>query len=219
VRTHCGEVHRVAILSPKGALQEHLADVVTRAVVEVGHVEQLGLEVLEVCLILQDGQNLGLGQVRVGYLVVAVEEGQELAHVIQVVLADLGEAELVEVTEGNGREGEVGRRHLAQLGDVRVLQVIRHSIHADQHQQAERTQERETPKKPPECHVPIGEYVTHAMEGGYVGERLQVGGPDAFAAFLRASFHGCRGMRDTVCPRTSGGGGGSTLLSNSTSRI
>ncbi|TNN55385.1 Histone H2B [Liparis tanakae] len=51
------------------------------------------------------GQNLGLGQVRVGYLVVVVEEGQELAHVIQVVLADLGEAELVEVTEGDGREG------------------------------------------------------------------------------------------------------------------
>lgn len=38
----------------------------------------------------------------------------------------------------------------------------------------------------------IGEYVTHAMQGGYVSESLQVGWPDAFNAFLRAPFHDCR---------------------------
>lgn len=70
----------------------------------------------------------------VGYLVVIIEEGQELSHMIEVISGDFGEAELVEVTEGNRWEREVSRRHLVQLGDMRVLQVIRHSIHADQHQ-------------------------------------------------------------------------------------
>lgn len=135
----------------------------TRAVIEISHVEQFGLEVLEVCLILQGGQNLGLGQVRVGYLVVIVKDSKELPHVIQVVPGDSGEAELVEVTEGNGGEREVGCRHLVQLGDVRVLQVVRHAIHADHHQQAERAKEGETPQKAAECHVPVSEDVTHAM--------------------------------------------------------
>lgn len=96
----------------------------TCAVIEISHVEQFGLEVLEVCLILQGSQNFGLSQMWVGYLVVIVEEGQELSHMIEVVSGDSGEAELIEVTEGNRREGEVSRRHLVQLGDVRVLQVI-----------------------------------------------------------------------------------------------
>lgn len=133
-RTHRAEVDWVAVVSSEGALQQHVVDVVTRAVVEVGHVEQLGLESLEVGLLLEGGQNLGVSQVRVGYLVVVVEQGQELPHVIEVVLGDLGETELVEVTEGDGREGEVRGGHLVQLGDVRVFQVVQHSVHADQHQ-------------------------------------------------------------------------------------
>ena len=69
---------------------------------------------------------------RVGDLVVAVEQRQQLADVVEVVLGDLREAELVEVAEGDGGEGEVGRRHLVQLGDVGVLEVVRHAIHAHQ---------------------------------------------------------------------------------------
>lgn len=131
--TYRGEVHRVAVLSSEGALQKHVTDVMTRAVIEIGHVEQFGLEVLEVCFIIKGSQNLRLSQVRVGYLVVIVEEGQKLPHMIEVISGDFGKAELIEVTEGDGWEGEVGRRHLVQLGDVRVLQVVGHSIHADQH--------------------------------------------------------------------------------------
>lgn len=133
-RPYRAEVDWVAVVSSEGALQQHVVDVVTRAVVEVGHIEQLGLESLEVGLLLEGSQNLGVGQVRVGDLVVVVEQGQELPHVIEVVLGDLGEAKLVEVAEGDGREGEVRGGHLVQLGDVRVFQVVQHSVHADQHQ-------------------------------------------------------------------------------------
>lgn len=52
MNTHCAEVHRVAILSSKGALQQHVIDVMTCAVIEISHVEQFRLEVLEVCLII-----------------------------------------------------------------------------------------------------------------------------------------------------------------------
>lgn len=122
--THCGEIHRVAILSSKCALQQHVTDVMTCAVVEISHVEQFGFEVLEVCLILEGSQNLGLRQVWVGDLVVIIEEGQKLPHMIEVISGDFRKAELVEVTEGNSWESEIRRRHLIQFGDVRVLQVV-----------------------------------------------------------------------------------------------
>lgn len=96
----------------------------TCAVIEISHVEQFGLEVLEVCLILKSSQNLGLSQVWVGYLVVIIEEGQELPHMIEVISGDFGKAELIEVTESDSWEGEVSRCHLVQLGDMRVLQVV-----------------------------------------------------------------------------------------------
>ena len=96
----------------------------TCAVIEISHVEQFGLEVLEVCLILKSSQNLRLSQVWVGYLIVIIEEGQELPHMIEVISGDFGKAELIEVTEGDSWEGEVSRRYLVQLGDVRVLQVV-----------------------------------------------------------------------------------------------
>lgn len=37
--------------------------------------------------------------------------------------------------------------------------------------------------------MPVGKDVTHAMQGGYVSESLQVGWPDALDAFLGAFFH------------------------------
>lgn len=58
------------------------------------------------------------------YLVVVVEQGQQLPHVIQVIPGDLGETELVEVTKGDGWECEVSSGNLVQLGDVRVFQVV-----------------------------------------------------------------------------------------------
>lgn len=50
--TYCAEVDWVAVLSSEGALQQHVCDVVTRAVVEVSHVKQFGLKSLEVGLLL-----------------------------------------------------------------------------------------------------------------------------------------------------------------------
>lgn len=96
----------------------------TCTVIEISHVEQFGLEVLKVCLILKGSQKLRVSQVWVGYLIVIIKEGQELSHMIQVISGDFGEAELIEVTEGNSWEGEVRRHHLVQLGDMRILQVI-----------------------------------------------------------------------------------------------
>lgn len=49
--TYCAEVDWVAVLPSEGALQQHVVDVVTCAVVEVSHVEQFGLESLEVGLL------------------------------------------------------------------------------------------------------------------------------------------------------------------------
>lgn len=43
---------------------------------------------------------------------------------IKVILGDLGETKLVEVTKGDGWECEVSSGHLVQLGDVRVFQVV-----------------------------------------------------------------------------------------------
>lgn len=122
--TYDGEVQWGAVLSPKGALKEHVPDVMTCAAVEISHVEQLGLEVLEIGLILESCQNIRLSQVWVSYLVFIVEEGQELPYMIEVVPGNFGEAKLVEVTEGNRREGEVSGCHLIQLGDVGILKVI-----------------------------------------------------------------------------------------------
>lgn len=58
------------------------------------------------------------------YLIVVVEQGKELPHVIEVIPGDLGETKLVEVTKGDGWECEVSSGHLVQLGDVRVFQVV-----------------------------------------------------------------------------------------------
>lgn len=121
VTTHSGKVDSVAVFSTEGALKQHVTDVVAGTVVEVSHVEQLGLKVLKVCLLPQSIQNFWLGQVWIGNLVVVVEKGQELTNMVEVIPGYLGEAELIEVTEGNGWEGEVGGCHFIQLGDVGVL--------------------------------------------------------------------------------------------------
>lgn len=188
---YSSEVHRKALFSPVGALQKHVVDVMACAIVKVSHVERLGPEVSKVRLLLEGSQHFGLGQVRVGDLVVLIEECQQLAHVEEVIPGDLGKAELVEVAEGDCRESEVGCRHLIQLGDVGVLKVVLHTVHADKQQQSQWAHERQSPQEAAESHVPVGKDVAHAMQGGCVGKGLQVGGPDALYAFLRVSLHGC----------------------------
>lgn len=134
-----------------------------RAVVEIRHVELLGLEVGKISLVLQQSEDFRLGQVRVSDLIVLIEQCQQLPDMVQIVLRDLRETKLVEVAEGDGREGEVGRRYLIKFGDVRELKVVVHSVHAHKHQQTQRAQEGQRPKEATKRHVPVGEYVAHAM--------------------------------------------------------
>lgn len=48
-----------------------------------------------------------------------VEQGQQLPGVVQVILGDLAKAELVEVAQRDGREGELGEAATsAELGDA-----------------------------------------------------------------------------------------------------
>lgn len=49
---------------------------------------------------------------------------QQLAHEQQVTITDLGAAEVVVVTEGDGREGQVWGISLVQHCDVIVGQVV-----------------------------------------------------------------------------------------------
>ncbi len=86
-----------------------------RAVVEIRHVELLGLVVDKISLLLQQSEDFRLGQVRVSDLIVLVEQCQQLPDVVQIVLRDLRETKLIEVAEGDGRKGEVGRRHPRQV--------------------------------------------------------------------------------------------------------
>lgn len=139
--TYSGEEWRVAILPSEGALQEHFVDIVACAVVEIRHVELLGLVVGKISLVLQQSEDFWLGQVRVSDLIVLVEQCQQLSNVVQIILCDLRETKLVEVAEGDGRKGEVGRRHLIKFGDVRELKVVVHPVHAHKHQQTQRAHE------------------------------------------------------------------------------
>ena len=75
----------------------------------------------------------------------AVEQGKELPGVVQVVAGHPVEAEGVEVAEGDRGEHHHRGRHLVQLGDVRVLEVELHAVHAHQHQHAQGAQEEQDP--------------------------------------------------------------------------
>lgn len=161
--TYSGEVYREAILPSEGALQEHFVDIMTSAVVEIRHVELLRLEVDKITLLLQQSEDFRLGQVRVSDLIVLIEQCQQLPDVVQIVLRDLRETKLVEVAEGDGRKGEVGRCHLIKFGDVRELEVVVHPVHAHKHQETQRAHEGQRPQKATERHVAIGENVAHAM--------------------------------------------------------
>lgn len=67
--THHFEVFRGALLPTEEAGQQHLANVVTSPVIKLQHVERFGLEVPEVCLVLQDFQLLLVGALGVWDLV------------------------------------------------------------------------------------------------------------------------------------------------------
>lgn len=164
-----------------------------RSVIEIGHVELLGLEVDKIGLFFQSSKDFWLCEMRVRNLVVLVEQGEQFPYVIEVVFGDLRKAELVEVAKSHSGKREVWRRHLVQFGDVRKLKVVRHAVHAYQEQQTERAQKRESPQEATECHVSVGENVAHAVQRGRVGEGLQIRRPDALDAVLRISLHGCHG--------------------------
>ncbi|XP_072901425.1 SWI/SNF-related matrix-associated actin-dependent regulator of chromatin subfamily D member 3-like isoform X1 [Hemitrygon akajei] len=119
-----------------------------------------------------------------------VQQRQQLAHVEQVVLSDLREAELVEVADSDSGEGEVGSRHLVQLGYVRVLQVVRDSLQTHQGQQADRGQEGGGPEQAAESGGPRSQNVADAVQCGTVGERLQRGGRPGMPSAARMAPQG-----------------------------
>lgn len=102
----------------------------------------------------------------------AVEQGKQFSGVVQVVAGHTSEAEGVEVAQGDGGELQLGGSHLIQLGDVRVLEVELHPVHAHQHQNTQRAQEEENPQAALDAHPLVSEHVRDAVQRGPAGENF-----------------------------------------------
>lgn len=106
-----------------------------------------------------------------------IEQGEELAGVVQVVLGHPAEAKLVEVAEGDGGEGLVARRLLLQLGAVGVLEVQAHALGVDVDEEAERAQEGQQPEQVAGGVAPVPQDVLDAVQRAAAGELLQAARP------------------------------------------
>lgn len=101
-----------------------------------------------------------------------VEQGEELPSMVQVVACHLAEAEGVKVAERYWREYYQGSRHFIQLGDMGVLEVELHPIHAHHHQHTHGGQEKQNPQSALDIHPLVGEHVRDAMQRGSGGENF-----------------------------------------------
>lgn len=102
----------------------------------------------------------------------AVEQSEQLPGVVQVIARHPAEAEGVEVAEGDGGENHHRSRHLVQLGDVGVLKVQLHAVHAHHCQHTHGAQEEESPQGAFDEHPLIGEHVRDAVQRGSAGENF-----------------------------------------------
>lgn len=91
---------------------------------------------------------------------------------VQVVARHPAEAEGVEVAEGDRGEHHHRSRNLVQLGDVRVLEVQLHPVHAHHHQHTHGAQEKQNPQCALDTHPLISEHVRDAMQRGPAGENF-----------------------------------------------
>lgn len=117
----------------------------------------------------------------------AVEQGKELPSVVQVVASHSAEAERVEIAEGDGGEYDHWRRHLVQLGDMRVLKVKLHPVHAHHHQNPHGEHEEQNPQGALQAHALISEHVRDAVKGGPGGENFNGSWP-LVVHFVRVCF-------------------------------
>ena len=123
-----------------------------------------------------------------------VEQGQQLPGMVQVILGDLAKAELVEVAQRDGREGELGGSHLVELGDVVVVEVVLHTLGAHTQQHSQGAQEAEGPERPLQRQPLVGEDVGQAVQGGAAGEGLDAHRLEATHLLLLSfQFHPGRG--------------------------
>lgn len=106
---------------------------------------------------------------------------------VQVVACHPAEAEGVEVAEGDRGEHHHGSRHLVQLGDVGVLEVELHAVHAHHHQHAHGAQEEQDPQAALDAHPLVGEHVRDAVQRGPAGENFD-GGRSLVVHVLRVRF-------------------------------
>ena len=120
----------------------------------------------------------------------AVEQGKELPSVVQVVARHPAEAEGVEVAEGDWGEHHHRSRHLVQLGDMRVLEVELHPVHAHHHQHAHGAHEEQNPQGALDTHPLDGEHVRDAVQRGPAGENFDGSRPLVVHVFrVRFEIH------------------------------
>lgn len=172
------------------AVEHHILQVVAHAMQELQHAELLGSVVFEVGLLPQGLQHRGVGQVRVRDLQVHVEQGQQLAGMVQVIGGEPGEAEAVEVAKGHSWEDQTLGHHLVHLGDVLVGEVVGHPLGALHQQQAQGAHEGHGPEHTPDGQRPVHEDVADAVEGGGVGKDLEARGLQAALAGALLEVHG-----------------------------
>lgn len=117
----------------------------------------------------------------------AVEQSEQLPGVVQVIARHPAEAKGVEVAEGDGGENHHRSRHLVQLGDVGVLKVKLHAVHAHHGQHAHGAQEEESPQGALDAHALVGEHMRDAVQRGSAGENFN-GGRLPVVQLLRLRF-------------------------------
>lgn len=126
--THRFEVAVAALLALVAAVEHHLFEVMADPLDELLHAEHLGPVRSEVGLLLQEGQHVRLGKVRLGNSQVHVEQRQELPGVVEVVPREAAKAVSVEVTNGHSGEDQAARHDGVHTSHMRVGKEISQAL-------------------------------------------------------------------------------------------
>ncbi|TNN60771.1 hypothetical protein EYF80_029015 [Liparis tanakae] len=171
------------------AVEHHLLEVVAHPVDELLHAERLGPVGGEVGPLLQEGQHVGLGQVRLRDGQVHVQQAQQLSGVVQVVGREAAEAVIVQVANGHGGEDQAARHHGVHAGHVRVGEEVGQALGALQDQEAQAGQQGRRPQQAAHAGLAVREDEAQAVQRAGVGEGLPGGGvrAGALAAPLTAA--------------------------------
>lgn len=119
---------------------------------------------------------------------------------VQVILGHPAEAKLIEVAEGDCREGHLGGGHLIQLGDMRVAEVVLDPFVAGVEEQGQGAQETEGPEDALDEEALVGEDVGQAMQRGAAGKDLDADGlPVLHLLFVHLQVHHAGGLGQDGC--------------------